>query len=219
MVIAIDGPGGVGKSTVAQAVANARGMAYLDTGATYRAAAVAAMRAGTDLDDPEAVLAAVARADIAYEGGCVSVDGVDVTDLIRTPAITAASSVIAAYPAVRSVVVAIQQEWVEAHGSAVVEGRDIGTVVFPEAAVKVFLTARPDVRASRRAIQAGDDDAVDEVRKALDERDRADSTRDTSPLRAAEDAVVIDTSEMSLGDVITLVVELVDQDRNRRRPM
>ena len=149
MVIAIDGPGGVGKSTVSQQVAEARHLDYLDTGATYRAAALAVIRAGVDLSDEDAVVEEVRRAIIEYEDGAIRLDGDDVSAAIRTPEVTAASSRIAAIPEVRAIVVAMQRAWVELRrGRAVVEGRDIGTVVFPDAAVKVFLTARPDVPAT-----------------------------------------------------------------------
>lgn len=217
MVIAIDGPGGVGKSTVTRRVATVRGLDFLDTGATYRAAALAAIRAGADLEDAEAVTAAVRRATIRYEGGSVFLDGVDVSGEIRTPLVTAASSAVAAIPDVRTVVVEMQRAWVEDHcGNAVVEGRDIGTVVFPDAAVKVFLTARPDVRAARRATDnAAPEDDVTAVRAALDERDKADSTRDVSPLRPAADATIIDTSDLNLDEVVAVVLQLVDDQRRR----
>lgn len=218
MVIAIDGPGGVGKSTVTRRVAAARGLDYLDTGATYRAAALAAMRSGVDLRDRDAVIDAVAAATIEYKDGSVYLDGEDVSAEIRTPQVTAASSAVAGIAAVRSVVVAMQRGWVDGRGGdAVVEGRDIGTVVFPDAAVKVFLTARPEIRAARRASDQADghNEGVAAVRAALDERDRADSTRETSPLRPAEDAHTVDTSDLSLDDVVDAVLDLVDAQRRR----
>jgi len=220
VVVAIDGPGGVGKSTVARHVAAARHLDYLDTGATYRAAALAAIRGGADLDDPDEVVAAVRLAEIEYESGRVLLDGEDVSSAIRTPQVTAASSRIAAIPEVRLIVVAMQRAWVELrHGRAVVEGRDIGTVVFPEAEVKVFLTARPQVRAARRASDRETVSTADvaEVRAALDERDRADSTRAASPLRPADDANVIDTSDMALAAVTSSVLQMVDRAANRPR--
>lgn len=204
---------------MARHIAAARGFDYLDTGATYRAAALAAIRAGARLDDIPAVVAAVRDTTIAYEGGAVFVDGDDVSTDIRTPEVTAASSAVAAIPDVRSIVVAMQRDWVDQRGGrAVVEGRDIGTVVFPDAAVKVYLTARPGVRAARRAAErdaAGVD--FEDIRDALDKRDHADSTRSTSPLRPARDAHVIDTSDMSLDAVIAEVLELVDVATNRPR--
>lgn len=219
MVVAIDGPGGVGKSTVARNIAAARGLAYLDTGATYRAAALAALRSGVDLDDAAAVTAEVAACNIAYADGNVFLDGVVVSEEIRSAAVTSASSHVAAIPEVRAIVVAMQRAWVEERGGeAVVEGRDIGTVVFPEAALKVFLTARPEVRAARRA---GDREAagsaIGDIQEALEKRDRADSTRATSPLRPANDALVIDTSDMPLDSVIAEVLAAVDRAHNRPR--
>jgi cytidylate kinase len=219
MVIAIDGPGGVGKSTVARRVASSRGLEYLDTGATYRAAALAALRAGADLDDASAVIAAVAAVIIEYTNGAIFLDGEDVSMEIRTPQATAASSAVAAIPEVREIVVAMQQAWVEVRGGkAVVEGRDIGTVVFPGADLKIFLTARPEVRAARRAGDPeADGAAVTEVHAALEERDHADSTREASPLRPASDAFVVDTSDMPLDAVIAEVLGEVDRIANRPR--
>ena len=219
MVVAIDGPGGVGKSTVARSVANARGLGYLDTGATYRAAALAALQSGASLDEVETVIDAVGAAKIEYSNGSVFLDGVDVSNEIRSAEVTAASSRVAAIPQVRAVVVAMQRAWVADHGdAAVVEGRDIGTEVFPDAALKVFLTARPEVRAARRA---GDPEAagaaITEISAALAQRDHADSTRTTSPLRPAADALVVDTSDMSLEAVIAEVVAAVDLASNRPR--
>ncbi len=219
MVIAIDGPGGVGKSTVTRHIASSRGLEYLDTGATYRAAALAALRRRADLDNPAAVIEAVADAEIDFANGAVLLDGEDVSIEIRTPQITAAASAVAAIAEVRTIVVAMQRSWVERRGGkAVVEGRDIGTVVFPEAELKVFLTARPEVRAARRAADPeADGAAVAEVRAALDQRDHADSTREVSPLRPAPDALVIDTSDMALEDVIAEVLAEVDRRSNRPR--
>ena len=152
MVVAIDGPGGAGKSTVARALALRLGTAHLDTGATYRAATLAAQRAGAAIGDEAQVLDAIAQVDIGYDGGRVFLDGVDVTDETRGDAVNAAVSEVSTHPEVRSRIVRLQRAWVEAtDDSAVVEGRDIGTVVFPDASVKVFITARPEVRAARRA--------------------------------------------------------------------
>lgn len=219
MVIAIDGPGGVGKSTVARRVASSRGLEYLDTGATYRAAALAALRSGAQLEDTEGVVEAVSVATIEYSNGVTFLNGEDVSIEIRSPLVTAASSAVAAIAEVRTMVVGMQRTWAEAReGKAVVEGRDIGTVVFPEATLKIFLTARPEVRAARRA---GDPEAggvaVTEIRDALDKRDQRDSTREVSPLRPAADAHVIDTSDMALDAVIAEVLAEVDRVSNRPR--
>jgi len=201
MVVAIDGPAGAGKSTVARAVAERLGFTYLDTGAMYRAVALVA--AGRD-EDPAAIAEA---ADIRL-GDRVLLDGRDVTDEIRTPAITEASSRVSADPAVRAALVRKQRALL-AEGDWVAEGRDIGTVVCPDADVKVFLTATPEVRARRRAEQIGEDFETVLADQAV--RDRRDSERDHSPLTPARDAVPVDTSDLDLegvlGQIETLVVE------------
>jgi cytidylate kinase len=200
MVVAIDGPAGAGKSTVARAVAERLGFTYHASGAMYRAVALAA--AGRD--DPAAVAEA---ADIRL-GDRVLLDGRDVTDQIRTPAITEASSRVSADPAVREALVRKQRALL-AEGDWVAEGRDIGTVVCPDADVKVFLTATPEVRARRRAEQIGEDFETVLADQAV--RDRRDSERDHSPLTPARDAVPVDTSDLDLegvlGQIETLVVE------------
>lgn len=220
MVIAIDGPGGAGKSTVARAVAGALGLEHLDTGATYRAATVAALRSGADPDDVGAVIEAVAAADIEYVDGVIYLNGDPISIEVRGEDVNAAVSAVSAHAAVRTRIVAGQRAWVARHGGfAVVEGRDIGTVVFPDAPVKVFLTARPDVRAARRA---GDAETggkpVGDVEADLRRRDHIDSTRDASPLRPAEDAVVIDTSDMGVGEVTRRILGLVEAIRPRLLP-
>jgi cytidylate kinase len=213
MVIAIDGPGGVGKSTVARAVAERLGAAYLDTGAYYRAVTVAVLRAGADPDDPEAVVQIARNADLGFDGTRMYLDGKDVSDAIRSVAVTGAVSAVSAIPELRLIVVARQRRWVEDHDChAVVEGRDIGTVVFPEASVKVFLTADPSIRAMRRA---RDSEAAGqhlaEIEDALERRDTADSTRAASPLMPADDAVTIDTSWLDADGVAAIVLGLVAQ--------
>ncbi|MEN8235008.1 MAG: (d)CMP kinase [Actinomycetota bacterium] len=215
MVIAVDGPSAVGKSTVSRRVADAVGLPHLDTGSTYRAAAMAAYEAGIDLDDAAAVVSAVDDADIDIVEGVVIVNGVDVTGELRSDEVTAASSRVATLPTVRARVVTLQREWVERHGgSAVVEGRDIGTVVFPNAPVKIFLTARPEIRAARRS---GDAEAAekptDQVAAELAARDQRDSSREASPLKPADDAVIVDTSDLSLDEVTERALTLVDEAR------
>lgn len=218
MVVAIDGPSGVGKSTVSRAVAAALGIPYLDTGSYYRAVTLVALRAGAHPADGEAVLDAISRADFVVVDGALSLGGADISAEIRGAEVTAAVSTVAAHPDVRSEVVAMQRDWADSvGGEAVVEGRDIGTVVFPDAPVKVFLTADAITRARRRA---GDAEArgksVDELASEMRERDAADSTRETSPLRPAEDAVVIDTSALTIAQVVEQILDLVGADRLRR---
>lgn len=211
MVIAIDGPGGVGKSTVARRLAEILGVEYLDTGATYRAAAVAALRADVDLGDEADVLAAVVAHEISYEDGVILLDGISVADETRSVVVTRAVTPVSANAAVREHVVKMQRDWVAARdGAAVVEGRDIGTVVFPDAPVKVFLTADAETRAARRAGDAeASNQQVSEIVADLNRRDHADSTRKASPLRAAEDAVEIDTGLMDVEQVVGTILDLV----------
>ncbi len=218
MVIAIDGPGGVGKSTVARRLASILGLDYLDTGATYRAAAVAALEADVDLADEAAVFAAVQSREISYEDGAILLDGGSVAEATRAEAATRAVTPVSALPLVREHLVAIQREWVASRGgSAVVEGRDIGTVVFPDAPVKVFLTASAEVRAARRS---RDSEAVHmkvtEIVADLNRRDHADSTRKASPLRPADDAVEIDTGTMDIDQVVSAILDLVASIRESR---
>ncbi len=211
-VIALDGPSGSGKSTVARALARHLRWRYLDTGATYRAATLAVLRAGTDLGDQAAVAATVARADIVVstdpDAAGTTLDGEDVSAVIRGPEVTQAVSAVSAVPDVRVRMVALQRA-LAGNAGAVLEGRDIGTAVFPEAAVKVFLDASPEVRASRRAgdahtgVAAGGDVAQDLAR-----RDRLDSSRAASPLQPAEDAVQLDSSSLDADAVVQRVLEL-----------
>jgi cytidylate kinase len=211
VVIAIDGPGGVGKSTVTRRLATLLGVEFLDTGATYRAATVAALRSDADLDSEDEVFDAVQRSDIAYKNGVILLDGESVADATRSEEVTQAVSAVSAFPSVREHVVDIQRNWVTTRGgSAVVEGRDIGTVVFPEAPVKVFLTADSATRAARRAgdAEAANLDVADIVAD-LNRRDHADSTRKTSPLRPAADAITIDTTDMPIEEVVSAVLSLV----------
>ena len=217
-VIALDGPSGSGKSTVARGVAQALGWRYVDTGATYRAATLAVLRAGTELADPDAVTGVVGAAaiDVSTDPGAAGVrlDGEDVTAVVRGPEVTAAVSAVSAVPAVRTQLVALQRRLAGATG-AVLEGRDIGTAVFPDAAVKVFLDASAEVRAARRA---GDSDAgvsvtggqtaVAAVAADLARRDGLDSSRTASPLQAAPDAVHLDSSTLDAAQVVERVLDL-----------
>jgi len=216
-VIALDGPSGSGKSTVARALARQLHWRYLDTGATYRAATLAVLRAGTDLADAEAVAVTVEKADIVVstdpDRAGTTLDGEDVSAVIRGPEVTQAVSAVSAVPSVRAQMVALQRA-LAGDAGAVLEGRDIGTAVFPEAPVKVFLDASPEVRASRRAgdadtgVPADGGDVVSKVAEDLARRDRLDSSRAASPLQAADDAVHLDSSSLDADAVVQRVLEL-----------
>jgi cytidylate kinase len=195
-VVAIDGPVGSGKSTVARAVADRLGLDCLETGAMYRAVAAAVLRRGAP-DDPAEVAAITRKLDIELGDGRVMVDGDDVTDEIRRPDVGRMVSRVAAMADVRTTLVDLQRRWVADHGGAVVEGRDIGSVVFPDAELKVFLTATPEERAKRRS-----DEDADDVRR----RDRIDSTRAVSPLVIPDGAVVIDSTGRSVDEVVDEIV-------------
>jgi cytidylate kinase len=206
-VIAIDGPAGSGKSTVAKAVADRLGLGYLDTGAMYRAVAFAAIRRGLDPQDAGAVAELARQIDLTV-GDIVLVEGVDATIEIRSPEVTRAVSTVAANAEVRHELVLRQREWADAHGGGVVEGRDIGTVVFPQAPVKVYLTADDRERASRRSKEMLDLH-YDQVAADIARRDHIDSTRPASPLSAAPDAVHIDTTGRDIQSVVEEVLALV----------
>ncbi|HEU5306577.1 MAG TPA: (d)CMP kinase [Acidimicrobiia bacterium] len=215
-VVAIDGPAGSGKSTVARGVAAGLGLPTLDTGAMYRAVALAALDAGVDLADPHAVAAVARRARIDVEDGATRLDGRDVSDEIRGPRVTGAVSQVSGHPPVRALLVERQRTWVREHGGGVVEGRDIGTVVLPDAPLKVFITARDDVRAARRQQDesvARRTVAVDAVRDSLQQRDQADGTlgRATRPEDAAPDAIVVDSSDVTAEEVVADVLARAGQ--------
>lgn len=226
MIVAIDGPAGSGKSTVAHAIAERCGLTYLDTGAMYRCVTLACLRRGTDLSDAEAV-AEVARSitiefGASEQGQTVALDGADVTADIRTPEVDRNVSVVAAVPAVREAMVVLQRA-VGERGSVVAEGRDIGTVVYPNAEVKVFLTADAEARAHRRAVQRGGGDAATDATATADaeeerailadikRRDELDSSRKEAPLRPADDAHHIDSSSLGVDEVVDAVVDLMRQ--------
>ncbi|OBK73625.1 (d)CMP kinase [Mycobacterium sp. 1274761.0] len=218
VVIAVDGPAGTGKSSVSRGLARALGARYLDTGAMYRIVTLAVLRTGADLGDTPAVEQAAAEVPLSVgydpDEDRAYLDAEDVSSEIRGDAVTKAVSAVSAVPAVRARLVGLQRELAEGPGSVVVEGRDIGTVVLPGADVKIFLTASAEERARRRNEQnlanglPGDYDAVlADVKR----RDHLDSTRAVSPLRAADDAVVVDTSNMTESEVVDHLVELVRQ--------
>jgi cytidylate kinase len=205
MVIAIDGPAGAGKSTVARAVAAELGVTYLDSGAMYRCVALAATEAGIDPDDGAAVTALAAGLEISFVGRTVLLGGRDVSAAIREPRVTAAASRVSVHPGVREAMVARQRELI-AGADFVAEGRDIGTVVSPDSPLKVFLTASDEERARRRAAETGED--FESVLAAQRRRDARDTEREHGALRAAADAVELDTSSMSLEEVVGRVVAM-----------
>lgn len=214
-IVAIDGPAGAGKSTIAKALAIALNIPYLDTGAMYRMVTYAALRDGIDLNNESAVADIAKSMNVVMSSDRFIVDDVDVTDIIRGPQVTEAVSTVAALSAVRSELRAAQRTWVENAGGGVVEGRDIGTVVFPDATLKVFLTASPAVRAQRRVAQSGGDVVV--IEEQIRQRDHLDSTRADSPLRESNDSLFIDTTDLSIDAVvnqITSTVESIESKNN-----
>jgi len=211
LIIAIDGPSGAGKGTISRTLAETLGYRHVDTGAMYRAVGWKAAHEGVPLDDEAAVSALAQRANLVVEGGVVTIDGHDVTRAIRTPEIDRAATAVARLPKVREVLVA-RQRALGAEGGVVMEGRDIGTVVFPNADVKIYLDASAEERARRRAADtahSGSQAGQAAVAAAIDARDKADSTRTISPLAIAPDAVHIDTTGMPIGSVVDQVMGLV----------
>ena len=221
--IAIDGPAGAGKSTVARLLAQQLGYLYIDSGAMYRAVALHTLRNGIALTEPDQIAALARAARIRFQIAGADTDGTqriflndeDVTDAIRTPEVTALSSAVSAIPGVRSALVALQQT-IGARGGVVMEGRDIGTVVFPGADIKVFLTASPSERAERRyrdLTARGNQATLEEVRRDQDERDLRDSTRPVSPLISAPDAVIMESDDMTPEEVAEEILAMVDRRR------
>jgi len=224
LMIAIDGPAGTGKSSVSRGLARALAARYLDTGAMYRIVTLAVLRAGIDVDDVDAIGAAAADVDLAVgydpEEDRSYLAGEDVSAEIRGDEVTRAVSAVSAVPAVRTRLVQLQRELAAGQGSIVVEGRDIGTVVLPDADVKIFLTASAEERALRRNdqnIASGLGDDYEAVLADVKRRDHLDSTRAVSPLRAADDALVVDTSDMSEPQVVAHLLDLVEQHAGASR--
>jgi cytidylate kinase len=208
-VIAIDGPAGSGKSTVARRLADRLGLDYLDTGAMYRAVTFAALRRGIDPADygPVADLARIVDLEVTTDH--VRVDGVDATIEIRGPEVSRAVSLVAANPEVRAELVRRQREWAYERAGGVLEGRDIGTVVFPDAVLKVYLDARPEVRAERRAAEVTDLD-YETVAADMARRDALDQGRQADPLRLADDAIMLDTSDMTIDEIVAELARRID---------
>ena len=207
-VIAIDGPAGAGKSTVARALAGRLGLDYLDTGAMYRGVTFAALRRGIDPDDVDRVGRLATDVELDVVDTTTRVDGVDASVEIRGPEVTRAVSIVAANPAVRSELRSRQQEWARQHGGGVIEGRDIGSVVFPDADLKLYLTASPSVRAGRRHKEVADLQ-YEEVAASMAERDALDEGRSANPLVQADDAVVIDTTDRPIDDILDEIEALL----------
>lgn len=204
-VIAIDGPAGSGKSTVARALAQRLGLRYLDTGAMYRAVTFAVLRRNIDPTDDEPVAALARKVDLDVTLDAVRVDGVDATIEIRGPEVTRAVSSVAANADVRTELVARQRDWAHRYDGGVIEGRDIGSVVFPDAELKVYLDARPEVRAARRSKEVSDLD-YETVAADIARRDALDQGREASPLTRAGDAIAVDTSDLGVEAIIDLIV-------------
>ncbi|HKZ20588.1 MAG TPA: (d)CMP kinase [Acidimicrobiia bacterium] len=209
-MVAVDGPGGAGKSSVSRALATRLGWSHLDTGAFYRAATLAVLRAGIEPAEGSAVADLVEPLKFRQDRGSMFLDGEDVSDEIRSREVTAAVSVVSAHPDVRRTLVRHQRQWVAAHpGPVVVEGRDIGSVVFPDADLKIWLIASAAERARRRAAETGE--SVSAVAADLARRDRADSNRKASPQKPAPDAIWVDTTNLAIDSVVERIVAMIEQ--------
>ena len=215
IVVAIDGPAGAGKSTIAKALAARLGVRYLDTGAMYRAVTFAAMSSGIELNDQNLVADLTRKSKMLLTDESVVINGLDATVAIRSSEVTAAVSTVAANSQVRTELRERQRQWIADHNGGVVEGRDIGSVVFPDATLKVYLTASPIVRARRRVAQSGGN--VDEIATSIASRDLQDSSRSDSPLTQTDDAVIIDTSDRSIDEVVAHLVELTNKTSRKNQ--
>ena len=207
--IAVDGPAGAGKSTIAKAVAKELNIDYIDTGAMYRAIAVKLIRTGTDYNDAEALAKMLETTDVDFSDGKTFLDGEDISGIIRTPEVSALASPSSAIPAIRYKLTDLQQAMGE-RKSVIMDGRDIGTVVFPDAEYKFFLVADPDVRAQRRTLELrekGEDADFETVKADMMQRDKQDSTRSFRPLKKADDAIEVDTTNMSIEEVTKTILD------------
>lgn len=217
LLITIDGPAASGKSTVARLLAEKIGASFLDTGAMYRAVTLAAMNAGVDMTDQDELLRVIRSSDFEFKAGQgktqVHLDGADVTDKIRRPDVTANARYPASAPKVRAILVQMQQKAAENHEKIVTEGRDQGTVAFADADFKFFLTADPQERARRRQAELGDnaqEQNLKQTRRAMEARDKSDRDRQVGPLKPAQDAVIVDTTKMTIEQVVSKLVELIE---------
>lgn len=208
IIIAIDGPAAAGKSTIGRALAARLSLTYLDTGAQYRSVALAMVRRGIDLDDAALIESIAANVAIEVDDRGVFIDGVESAAAIRTPEASQAASRVAVLPGVRANLVERQRDWAVNHGGGVIEGRDIGTVVFPDATLKLYVTATAEVRAARRSTETGEHATT--VLASIRERDARDSGRAHAPLTTADGALIIDTSDRSVDDVIDEIVALLE---------
>ena len=215
IVIAIDGPAGAGKSTIAKALAKKLSLGYLDTGAMYRAVTYAALTRNLDLSNESAIAKVASECVMLIDDDSIIIDGLDATHEIRGQEVTRAVSVVATNSLVRTELRGRQQQWVSEHGGGVVEGRDIGSVVFPDATLKVYLTASPLVRAKRRVAQSGGD--VELIAADIAERDQRDSSRSDSPLMKTSDSVTVDTSNIPVNEVVEHIERLVVARQENKR--
>lgn len=213
IIIAIDGPAGAGKSTIAKALAKNLGLRYLDTGAMYRAVTFAALETGISLEDEAAVSVLAKSCEMSVTEDSVLINKMDATKAIRGPVVTKAVSLVATNSDVRNELRSRQRDWAVQNSGGVIEGRDIGSVVFPDATLKVYLTASPMVRAKRRVAQDGGD--VDQIAAEIAERDQRDSTRADSPLTKTTDAVIVDTSDQTIEAVVSHLKNLVNQANSK----
>jgi CMP/dCMP kinase len=215
IVIAIDGPAGAGKSTIAKALAKKLSLRYLDTGAMYRAVTFAALTRNLDLSNESAIAKVASECVMLIDDDSIIIDGLDATQEIRGQKVTRAVSIVATNSLVRTELRGRQQQWVSEHGGGVVEGRDIGSVVFPDATLKVYLTASPLVRAKRRVAQSGGD--VELIAAEIAERDQRDSSRSDSPLMKTSDSVMVDTSNIDVNEVVEHIERLVVARQQNKR--
>ncbi len=213
IIVAIDGPSGVGKSTVSRLLAKKLNAHYVDTGAMYRAIALGAMEAGIGIDDGEKLMEFLKHAKVVFDEGLVLLNGVDLTEKIREPGIGELASIYSSSPLVRGRLVFIQRKLAASASKVVMEGRDIGTVVLPEADIKFFLDASSEIRAARRQAdeKSLDERSIEDVAEDMNERDLRDTTREDSPLKMADDAIRIDTGLLSIDDVVREMMTKIEE--------